>query len=129
MTRKKWTGGEPVLSVETEDEFHQALPLGLPVEVTPAIAEGIGLMAEDVSTLEEIIAAQERRLYAPANAKRPDRRVLGEMAASPARHCHVNRVGPPRSAWIPFQAAALELFPTLNASSRNRLNVNLLHQC
>ncbi len=81
MTRKKWTGGEPVLSVETEDEFHQALPLGLPVEVTPAIAEGIGLMAEDVSTLEEIIAAQERRLYAPANAKRPDRRVLGEMAA------------------------------------------------
>ncbi len=81
MTRKKWTGGEPVLSVETEDEFHQALPLGLPVEVTPAIAEEIGLMAEDVSTLEEIIAAQERPLFAPANAKRPDRRVLGEMAA------------------------------------------------
>ena len=51
MTRKKWTGGEPVLSVETEDEFHQALPLGLPVEVTPAIAEGIGLISEEVSTL------------------------------------------------------------------------------
>ena len=31
MIRKKWTGGEAVLSVETEDESHKALPLGLPV--------------------------------------------------------------------------------------------------
>jgi hypothetical protein len=58
MIRKKWTDGEPVLSVETEDEFHKALPLGLPIEVSPEIAEGIGLMAEDVGTLEEIIAAR-----------------------------------------------------------------------
>ena len=35
MTRKKWTGGEAVLSVETEDESHKALPLGLPIEVKP----------------------------------------------------------------------------------------------
>ena len=27
MIRKKWTDGEPVLSVETEDESHKALPL------------------------------------------------------------------------------------------------------
>ena len=40
-------------------------------------------------------------------------------------HCHVNRVGPQRPAWIPFQAAALALSHTLNASFRNRLNVNL----
>ena len=33
MTRKKWAGGKPVLSVETEDEFHKALPLGLPIEL------------------------------------------------------------------------------------------------
>ena len=58
MTRKKWTGGEAVLPVETEDEFHKALPLGLLIEVSPEIAEGIGLMAEDVGTLEEIIAAR-----------------------------------------------------------------------
>ena len=58
MTRKKWTGGEPVLPVETEDESHKALPLGLPIEVSPEIAEGIGLMAEDMGTLEEIIAAR-----------------------------------------------------------------------
>ena len=47
-----------MLSVETEDEFHKALPLGLPIEVSPEIAEGIGLMAEDMGTLEEIIAAR-----------------------------------------------------------------------
>ena len=58
MIRKKWTDGEPVLSVETGDEFHKALPLGLPIEVSPEIAEGIGLMAEDVGILEEIIAAR-----------------------------------------------------------------------
>ena len=45
MIRKKWTDGEPMLSVETEDESHKALPLGLPIEVSPEIAEGIGLMA------------------------------------------------------------------------------------
>ena len=44
------------------------------------------------------------------------------------RHCHVNRVGPKRPAWIPFQAAALALSHRLNASFRNRLNVNLLHK-
>ena len=44
-------------------------------------------------------------------------------------HCHVNRVGPQRPAWIPFQAAALALSHTLNASFRNRLNVNLLRKC
>ena len=43
-------------------------------------------------------------------------------------HCHVNRVGPQRPAWIPFQAAALVLSHTLNASFRNRLNVSLLHK-
>ena len=31
-------------------------------------------------------------------------------------HCHVNRVGPQRPAWIPFQAAAVALSHTLNAS-------------
>ena len=59
MIRKKWPGGDPVLSVETEDEFHQDLPLGLPIEVSPEIADGIVLMVEDVGTLEEIIAARD----------------------------------------------------------------------
>ena len=46
----------------------------------------------------------------------------------PQGHCHANRVGPQRPAWIPFQAAALALSHTLNASFRNRLNVSLLHK-
>ena len=46
----------------------------------------------------------------------------------PSRHCHVNRVEPQRPAWIPFQAAALAVSHTLNASFRNRLNVSLLHK-
>ena len=45
-----------------------------------------------------------------------------------ARHCHVNRVEPQSPAWIPFQAAALAVSHTLNASFRNRLNVSLLHK-
>ena len=48
---------------------------------------------------------------------------------APPGHCHVNRVGPQRPAWIPFQAAALALSHTLNASFRNRLNVSLLRKC
>ena len=46
----------------------------------------------------------------------------------PPWHCHVNRVEPQRPAWIPFQAAALAVSHTLNASFRNRLNVSLLHK-
>ena len=33
MICKKWTDGELVLSVETEDKFWKALPLGLPIGV------------------------------------------------------------------------------------------------
>ena len=51
------------------------------------------------------------------------------LVGASAGHCHVNRVGPQRPAWIPFQAAALALSHTLNASFRNRLNVSLLRKC
>ena len=57
-----------------------------------------------------------------ASGQREDRPGLA------AWHCHVNRVGPQRPAWIPFQAAALALSHTLNASFRNRLNVSPLHK-
>ena len=49
MIRKKWTDGEPVLSVETKDEFHKALPLGLLIEVSPEIAEGIGSILDEAT--------------------------------------------------------------------------------
>ena len=58
MIRKEWLDGEPVLSVETEDEFWKALTTGETVELTGELGERIGLMAEDVATEEEIDAAR-----------------------------------------------------------------------
>ena len=58
MIRKKWLDGEPVLSVETEDEFWKALTTGETVELTGELGERIGLMAEDVGTEEEIDATR-----------------------------------------------------------------------
>ena len=50
--------GEKYLPVETEDEFHEALNRGLAVELTWELGEQIGLMVEDVGTVEEIDAAR-----------------------------------------------------------------------
>ena len=58
MIRKKWSGGELVLSVETEDEFWKAVTTGEAVELTRELGEKIGLMEEDVGTEEEIDAAR-----------------------------------------------------------------------
>ena len=58
MIRKQWRDGEPVLSVETEDEFWKALTTGETVELTGELGEKIGLMEEDVGTEEEIDAAR-----------------------------------------------------------------------
>ena len=58
MIRKKWNGDELVLSVETEDEFWKAVTTGEPVELTRELREKIGLMEEDVGTVEEINAAR-----------------------------------------------------------------------
>ena len=57
MIQKKEEDGEKYLSVENEDEFHEALKQGHPIEVTPELAEKIGLSFEDVGTVEEIIDA------------------------------------------------------------------------
>ena len=46
------------VSVETEEEFHAALDRGADVELTHELAEKLGLMEEDVGTLEEIKAAR-----------------------------------------------------------------------
>ena len=42
MIRKKWIAGEPVLSVETEDEFWKALNTGETVELPGELGEKIG---------------------------------------------------------------------------------------
>ena len=63
MIRKKWIAGEPVLSVETEDEFWKALATGETVELTGELGEKIGLMEEDVpeSTPENPLLTMDGR--------------------------------------------------------------------
>ena len=58
MIPKKKENGEKYTRVETEEEFHAALNRGEDVELTHELAEKIGLMAEDVGTLEDIKAAK-----------------------------------------------------------------------
>ena len=54
----KEENGEKYTSVETEEEFHAALNRGKTVELTWELGEQIGLMVEDVGTVEEIDAAR-----------------------------------------------------------------------
>ena len=58
MMQEKEEYGEKYLSVETEDEFHEALNRGLAVELTWELGEQLGLMVEDVGTVEEIDPAR-----------------------------------------------------------------------
>ena len=56
--KKKAEAKDELVSVETEEEFHAALNSGADVELTQELAEKIGLMVEDVGTLEDIKAAK-----------------------------------------------------------------------
>ena len=58
MIRKKKENGEKYATATTEAEFHAALNRGADVELTHELAEKIGLMVEDVGTLEDIKAAK-----------------------------------------------------------------------
>ena len=59
MIREGNAGGEKYLTVETEDEFHEALQRGLAIEVTRELAEKIGLSFEDVGKPGDIIEAHK----------------------------------------------------------------------
>ena len=59
MIREENEGGEKYLTVETEDEFHEALKRGHPIEVTHELAEKIGLSFEDVGEPGDIIEAHK----------------------------------------------------------------------
>ena len=56
--KKKDKAKDELVSVETEAEFHAALNSGADVELSHELAEKIGLMVEDVGTLEDIKAAK-----------------------------------------------------------------------
>ena len=59
MIRKKWRDGEPVLSIETEDEFGKALATGEAVELPRELADQLGLMEDDTITLAEAKVARD----------------------------------------------------------------------
>ncbi len=59
MIREKQQNDEKYLTVETEDDFHEALKRGHPIEVTRELAEKIGLSFEDVGEPGEIIEAHQ----------------------------------------------------------------------
>jgi len=61
MIQEKQENGEKYLSVETEDEFHEALQRDLPIQVTYELARKIGLTSEDVGEPDEIIEAHQDR--------------------------------------------------------------------
>ena len=61
MIRKKKENGQTYATATTEAEFHEALNRGLAVELTWELGERIGLMVEDVGTVEEIDAARHDR--------------------------------------------------------------------
>ena len=56
--KKQAKAKDELVSVETEEEFHAALNRGADVELTQELAEKVGLMEEDVGTLEDIQAAR-----------------------------------------------------------------------
>ena len=85
----------------------------------------------DRAAVEKLFRVRQRRarqIMAGLEGLRVGNAAAVSREALIARHCHVNRVEPQRPAWIPFQAAALAVSHTLNASFRNRLNVSLLHK-
>ena len=59
MIQEKEEEGEKYLTVETEDDFHEALKRGLAIEVTRELAAKIGLSFEDVGELGDIIEAHK----------------------------------------------------------------------
>ena len=59
MIREQNAEGEKYLTVETEDDFHEALQRGLAIEVTRELAEKIGLSFEDVGEFGDIIEAHK----------------------------------------------------------------------
>ena len=61
MIRKKKENGQTYATATTEAEFHEALNRGLAVELTWELGERIGLMVEDVGSVEEIDAARHDR--------------------------------------------------------------------
>ena len=63
IQKKEEHDGSKYATASDEAEFHEALNRGLAVELTWELAERIGLMVEDVGSVEEIDAARSWRWF------------------------------------------------------------------
>ena len=61
IQKKEEHDGSKYATASDEAEFHEALNRGLAVELTWELGEQIGLMVEDVGTVEEIDAGRHDR--------------------------------------------------------------------
>ncbi|MCY3759020.1 MAG: hypothetical protein OXG96_14970 [Acidobacteria bacterium] len=60
MIRERVVDGERILTVETEEEFAEAVARGdVTIEAPPGMAEAFGVFPEDVGSQEDIDAAGE----------------------------------------------------------------------
>ena len=60
MIRERVVDGERILTVDTEEEFAEAVARGdVTIEAPPGMAEAFGVFPEDVGTEEDIDAARE----------------------------------------------------------------------
>ena len=59
MIHEENENDEKYLTVENEDDFHEALKQGHPIEVTRELGEKIGLSFEEVGELGDIIEAHK----------------------------------------------------------------------
>ena len=60
MMRERVVDGERIVTVETEEEFAEAIARGdVTVEAPPGMAEAFGVFPEEVGSEEEIDAARE----------------------------------------------------------------------
>ena len=60
MITERVVDGERIVTVETEDEFAEAIARqGVTVEAPPEIAEAFGVFPEDVGSADDIDAARQ----------------------------------------------------------------------
>jgi len=60
MIRERVVDGERILTVDTTEEFAEAIARGdVTIEVPPGMAEAFGIFPEDVGSQEDIEAARE----------------------------------------------------------------------
>ena len=114
IQERKDEDGQTYLSVDSEDDWHEALRRGRPIETPVQLAEQIGVpMNEDVGTLADIIAAADPWAWARFLS------LLGKSGAYYARRVADDLIeqircgdAPWQKPWGPGERVAPENFST-----------------